>query len=698
MAEQGREANGRRSDCDAPLCCERCGGAVAEDDNFCPACGEPLRAAEMIEGGSCSAEGVDGVEARSEGLPSAAAQEKPQPAHGVAAQQDSRKGARRKKSGRKAVAAAASLAVVAAIAAFAWAFVAGPMQPFEPREEGEAPNLAKALTMWQDPDKVVQVLGIGESQTSLKAMPGDLQKYGVDLGVWGQVYVAATNGAGDDLLGPEAGGVDDKTLQAASFEIERYPGENANGYPLVSDGRELHMLSVKGCYPFTTQPFGEAPSMSEFSTYGEVGAVQSGSVAGHSYPVLSDAQKGALEAATFATEDSAKAVNGFGEDEAMALLGDLGFGRDALTEGESYYFHRGFDAAVEGMLPDLEEGAASYAEYLEKSPAAFIPIWSDTSISAGYCWKGEAEVGGKTVHIRLRACNQAYLSLYCETAVMPGQYVLGQAGQDILVCCSLDEDGFSGLYGGGWFGFSQEAGYQTSEEPFAFSSDGLPPSRGREAGGGATGAPAESTVEPADIEGVWENDEMSYEFEMAAGNNAVGSVTLRQGEGSLSGDWKMGAPVVIDGTAYQFELTMGGMPRYASVSEDKQTLTINLKTGMPVQTFAKKSGADAPGAAATEAYMPKDGYLVVLTVDGGSWAVETRAASGGEYGDPSSGKRVVEGTVHDDATLVAEDGAVYSLEYASGGVTVACTRGATEITPVVEGTYLTDESAALAAA
>lgn len=96
--------------------------------------------------------------------------------------------------------------------------------------------------------------------------------------------------------------------------------------------------------------------------------------------------------------------------------------------------------------------------------------------------------------------------------------------------------------------------------------------------------------------------------------------------------------------------------------------------------------------------MPKDGYLVVLTVDGGSWAVETRAASGGEYGDPSSGKRVVEGTVHDDATLVAEDGAVYSLEYASGSVTVACTRGATEIAPVVEGTYLTDESAALAAA
>lgn len=142
-----------------------------------------------------------------------------------------------------------ALVAVLVAGAFGWAWLSGPLQQIEPREEGEAPNLAKALTMWQDPDKVVRLLGIGESQTSLNAMPGDLQKYGTKLGVWGQVYVAATNKTGDNLLGPDASGVADKSLNAASFEIVKYPGETANGYPLVSDGKELHMLSVRGCYP-----------------------------------------------------------------------------------------------------------------------------------------------------------------------------------------------------------------------------------------------------------------------------------------------------------------------------------------------------------------------------------------------------------------------------------------------------------------
>ena len=89
-----------------------------------------------------------------------------------------------------------ALVAVLVAGAFGWAWLSGPLQQIEPREEGEAPNLAKALTMWQDPDKVVRLLGIGESQTSLNAMPGDLQKYGTKLGVWGQVYVAATNKTG----------------------------------------------------------------------------------------------------------------------------------------------------------------------------------------------------------------------------------------------------------------------------------------------------------------------------------------------------------------------------------------------------------------------------------------------------------------------------------------------------------------------
>ena len=54
-------------------------------------------------------------------------------------------------------------------------------------------------------------------------------------------------------------------------------------------------------------------------------------------------------------------MSGFGEGEAMALLEDLGFSRDTLKKSESFYFFRGFDAAVEEMLPDLEEDAAAYA-------------------------------------------------------------------------------------------------------------------------------------------------------------------------------------------------------------------------------------------------------------------------------------------------------------------------------------------------
>ena len=696
MAEQGREPDGRpRSACGAAGHCERCGEAVAEGDEFCPACGEPLRAAETVEGDNYAAKSDTGSETRSDGFPAITGQEKLSPTHGEVVQLSNRRRAAHRRPVVRIAITAVVVVALAVIGAFAWAFTAGPLQPFEPREKGDAPNLASALTMWQDPDKVVQVLGIGESQTSLEAMPGDLQKYGADLGVLGQVYVAATNGTGDDLLGPEADGVADKSLDAASFEIVRYPGDTANGYPLVSDGRELHMLSVRGCYPFTMQPADGAPSMSEFSTYGEVGAVQSGEVAGHSYPVLSDAQKSALESATFAAEGSAKVVNEFGEDEAIALLGDLGFAQDALTESESYYFRRGFDAAVEEMLPELEKDAASYAGNLEKSPTSFAPIGSETNISAGYCWKGKAEIKGKAVHIKLRACNQAYLSLYCETAVMPGQYVLGQAGQDILVCCSLDEEGFSGLYGGGWFDFSQEAGYQTSEEPFRFSSEGLAVVQGDD---GVKDAHAESTVAPSDIEGTWANDEMSYEFEMTPGNNAIGTVTLRQGEGSLSGDWQCGVPKEIDGRVYQFELTMGGTPRYAAISEDKQTLTINLGTGVPVQTFDKRGNADAAASSATEYYMPKPGYLVVLSINGESWTAETRGTDGGAYANPPSGLRVMKGTVYDAATLVADDGATYSLENTGDGVRMACTKGATEITPAIEGAYLKDESAALAAA
>lgn len=590
-----------------------------------------------------------------------------------------------------------ALVAVLVAGAFGWAWLSGPLQQIEPREEGEAPNLAKALTMWQDPDKVVRLLGIGESQTSLNAMPGDLQKYGTKLGVWGQVYVAATNKTGDNLLGPDASGVADKSLNAASFEIVKYPGETANGYPLVSDGKELHMLSVRGCYPFTMKPDDGAPSMSEFSTYGEMGSVSSGSVGDHTYPVLDDGQKSALEAATFTAEDSAKAVSGFGEGEAMALLEDLGFSRDTLKKSESFYFFRGFDAAVEEMLPDLEEDAAAYAGYLRQSPTAYIPIFDDTNISEGYCWKGEAEVGGKTVHIRLRACNQAYLSLYCETAVMPGQYVLGQAGQNILVCCSLDEEGFSALYGGEWFDFSNEAGFQTSDEPFAFVSEGLPSVQEQGVEGGGSVAQAQPSVSPEDIEGIWANDVMSYEFERTPGNNAIGTVMLRQGEGSLSGDWVMGVSKEIDGMVYPFELTMGGTPRYAALSEDKRTLTVSLGSGKGVQTFSKQASDDV-SATAQEFYLPKSGYLIVLSVNGDSWVVETRATDGGAYADPQSGVRVAEGTVHDAATLVAKDGAKYSLEDVGDKVVFTCVKGATEVTPVIEGTYLKDENAALAAA
>lgn len=46
-----------------------------------------------------------------------------------------------------------ALVAVLVAGAFGWAWLSGPLQQIEPREEGEAPNLAKALTMWQDPDQ-----------------------------------------------------------------------------------------------------------------------------------------------------------------------------------------------------------------------------------------------------------------------------------------------------------------------------------------------------------------------------------------------------------------------------------------------------------------------------------------------------------------------------------------------------------------
>ena len=161
----------------------------------------------------------------------------------------------------------------------------------------------------------------------------------------------------------------------------------------------------------------------------------------------------------------------------MALLADLGFSLDTLEKRrKALHFFRGFDAAVEEMLPDSRRGCSGMCRVNFTDTCRHgmdIPIFDDTNISEGdYRWKGQAEVGGKTVHIRLRACNQAHPVASSRDGCQ-GRHSTFSAKRvtDILVRRSLDEEGFSALYWGGeWFDFSNEAGFQTFSDEASLAS------------------------------------------------------------------------------------------------------------------------------------------------------------------------------------------------------------------------------------
>lgn len=160
--------------------CIHCEGSVADGDRFCPNCGKPMEAPENRPAAFQSIDTQEGASAD-------------------AAPVGAFTGGHKKKRGKRfklVTAGVAALVAVIMVGALAWAFAAGPLQPVEARGEGQLPNVARAMTMWQDADKVEATLGVSDDEAqsyaagTLLYYPADLQGYDG----WDSLYIDTTEG------------------------------------------------------------------------------------------------------------------------------------------------------------------------------------------------------------------------------------------------------------------------------------------------------------------------------------------------------------------------------------------------------------------------------------------------------------------------------------------------------------------------
>lgn len=539
--------------------CEHCGEAVTKGDKFCPACGKPLRAAETGTGGSHATKGGTGREARPDSLTATAAPEETPAARGEVVQPDGGGVSRRRKGGRKTVAVALVVAALAVVGALAWAFSAGPLQPVEERTEGSLPNVARAMTMWQDADKVRATLGVSDDEAesyakdSLVYYPADLQGYDG----WPSLYIDTTEGpsggrgALDEVWVGFGGGGPEGTLA------------------VVREGGKIKMYSG----PADGGTYGTGPgAQNPYTLVGDLGDAPS-AAKGQQAPALDDPTVAGLENALLQIGDKASYVRGFSPEDARALLGNLGFPEGGLNEDSSLYQRHTLDASISEAVNGLADSSASSGE----------------PMTYGYQWRGKAQIDGRTVYLAVDASSGASVSLSSDMSrngfYIPAQYLLTPYNPGVVVRCTFDEEHYAA-----WC--EAEEGMEQSDQPFKTDVELSIEKNGDKAGVGTAkrdvdgvgtdeGAPAEAFA------GTWRKDGGGYTLEIGEpaqsdGTNAGQSecTIVREKDATVyDGVWGYSPEgFEFQGRTYHSLVQIyggeGETKLYLSVSKDRKAMTV----------------------------------------------------------------------------------------------------------------------------
>lgn len=526
--------------------CIHCGGNVTDGDRFCPSCGKPIEASESRPTAS------PGIEAQEEALADAA------PAEALTGGHEKK----RSKRFKLVAAGVAALVAVIMVGALAWAFAAGPLQPVEARGEGQLPNVARAMTMWQDADKVEATLGVSDDEAqsyaadTLLYYPADLQGYDG----WDSLYIDTTEGpAGGkgalDEVWVGFGGVEPKSTLAIVQEdgkIRMYSGP-ANG-------------GTYGTGPRVQNPYGFIGNLADAPS----------TIESWETPALDGPTIAGLENELLQTGNKASYVREFSSIDARALLENLGFPADGLAEDSSLYCRHSLDASIIEAVSELAGGDSSSGE----------------PMTYGYRWRGKAEVGGRTVYLAVDASSNATVSLFSDMSengfYIPAQYLLTLYNPGVVVRCTFDEANYRA-----WC--EVEEGMEQSGQPFKADAELSSGQNGDEASAGATGeardeedmAKDETAPEEA-IVGKWylkwiDDQEYILQIEKAAQSDGVNAgqskcTVLRKGDGaSFYGIWGYNPEgFEFEGHTYSYLVQLYGEKEecrlYMNVSEDRQSL------------------------------------------------------------------------------------------------------------------------------
>lgn len=524
--------------------CIHCEGSVADGDRFCPNCGKPMEAPENRPAAFQSIDTQEGASAD-------------------AAPVGAFTGGHKKKRGKRfklVTAGVAALVAVIMVGALAWAFAAGPLQPVEARGEGQLPNVARAMTMWQDADKVEATLGVSDDEAqsyaagTLLYYPADLQGYDG----WDSLYIDTTEGPASSK-----GALDEVWVG--------FGGGPQGTLAIIQEDGKIKMYSG----PAYGGTYGTGPGAENPYTYvGDLGDAPS-NMQSWETPTLDGPTIAGLESALLQTGNKASHVREFSSDDARALLESLGFPADGLTEDSSLYCRHSLNTSIVEAVSELAGGDSSSGE----------------PMTYGYRWRGKAEIGGRTIYLAVDASSSATVSLSSNMSgngfYIPAQYLLTPYAPSVVARCTFDEASYRA-----WC--EVEEGLEQSSQPFKTDaelsveqSDGKAEvgiadgERDKESIGADEAAPAEAFV------GKWRIDGGGYILEVGEpaqsdGTNAGQSQCrmVREKDATIyEGIWGYNPEgFEFQGQTYHCLVQMhdrdGEVKLYLSVSKDRKAMSI----------------------------------------------------------------------------------------------------------------------------
>lgn len=459
----------------------------------------------------------------------------------------------------KAAVAIVAVLAFAAVGALTWAFCSGPLQSVEERVEGSLPNVARAMTMWQDADKVAMTLGVSEDEAesyakdTLVYYPTDLQGHDG----WPSLYI-------DPTEGPSRGrGTLDEVWVG-------FGGDGSEGtLAVVQEGGKIKMYSG----PANALAYGTGPGAKNPYTFvGDLGEAPS-ATKGQQAPALDGPTVAGLENALLQTGNKASYVRGFSPEDAHVLLGSLGFLEDGLSEDYSLYYRHTLDASISEAINGLADSSASSGE-----PTTY-----------GYQWRGKAQIGGRTVYLAVDASNGAAVSLSSDMSgngfYIPAQYHLMPYSPSVVVRCTFDEEHYAA-----WC--EAEEGMEQNDQPFKTDVELSIEKNGDKAGVGTVerdmnGVGTDEQAPAEAFAGTWRKDGGSYTLEIGEpaqsdGTNAGQSecTIVREKDATVyDGVWGYSPEgFEFQGETYHCLVQIyggeGETKLYLSVSKDRKAMTV----------------------------------------------------------------------------------------------------------------------------